>query len=64
MDMCASACDEADGKRRKAARVEEGEKEEEARDREGGDEVYARAHIGTRLRYMYRFCIYSIIDFR
>lgn len=63
--MCASACDETDGKRRKAARVEEEEEEEETRDREGGgDKVYARAHIGTRLRYMYRFCIYSIIDFR
>lgn len=48
-------------KRRKAARAEEEEREEEeeARDREGGgDKVYARAHIGTRLRYMYRFCIY------
>lgn len=56
--MCASACAVAGGKRRKAAARVVGE-EEEARDREGGgDKVYARAHIGTRLRYMYRFCIY------
>lgn len=55
--MCASACDETGGKRRKAARVEGEEKEEEARDREGGgDEVYARAHIGTRLS----ICIDSV----